>query len=63
MTLILGLVLLLAAVGAFVFSLPRGGKTARFVGSKWEGYAVVLLICAFGLGLMLVASQLLKGIS
>ena len=63
MTLILGIALVLAAVAAFVFSLPRGGKTARFVGSEWEGYIVVLLICAFGLGSMLVLSQLIKGIS
>ncbi len=63
MTLILGIIIFLAAAAAFVFWLPRGGKTARFVGTEWEGYVVVLLICAFGLGSMLVVSQLIKGIS
>jgi hypothetical protein len=44
------------ALVAFVFSLPRRGKTARFVGTHWEGYAVVAMLCTFGVGLMFVLS-------
>jgi hypothetical protein len=54
MTLLVGLVLTLAALAAFAYSMPRGGKTAKFVGSKWEGYIVVGMICVFGLGLMMM---------
>lgn len=53
MTLIFGLVLIALAAGAFVYSLPRGGRTARFVGTKWEGYAVVVLIGAVGIGIIM----------
>jgi hypothetical protein len=56
MALLLGILIAALAVVAFVFSLPRGGKTARFVGSQWEGYVVVLMLCTFGVGLMLMAS-------
>ena len=66
MTLIIGIVLVIGTVAAFIFSLPRGGKTAWFVGKEWEGYVVVFILCVFGLGLTLVASggvQLLKGVS
>ena len=43
-----GLLLVLLSGAAFVYSLPREGKTARFVGTEWEGYAVVLMIGAGG---------------
>jgi len=32
---------------------PRGGKVAPFVGTQWEGYAVVLIIGFFAVGLIL----------
>ena len=60
----MGVILLAASMAAFVKALPRDGKTAKFVGSQWEGYVVVGLICVFGLGLMLAvtgAIQLIKG--
>jgi hypothetical protein len=66
MTLVIGVLLVVGTVAIFVFSLPRGGKTARFVGHEWEGYVVVAILCVFGFGLMLVVSggvQLLKGVS
>jgi hypothetical protein len=66
MTLIVGIVLFIGALAVFAFSLPRNGKTARFVGSEWEGYAVVAILCTFGLGLMFVISgvtELLKDAS
>jgi len=54
MTLIVGAVLFVVALAAFIFSLPRGGKTAWFVGSEWEGYVVVFMLGVFGLGVMLL---------
>jgi hypothetical protein len=41
-------VLVLLAVAAFVYSPPRQGKIARFVGTEWQGYAVVLMIGVLG---------------
>ena len=48
MELIAGIVLVLLSLGAFVYSLPRHGKTARFVGTEWEGYVVVMMIGVLG---------------
>jgi len=66
MSLIFGGVLFVAALAAFFFSLPRGGKSAWFVGSQWEGYVVVFMLGVFGLGVMLLingAAQMAKGVS
>ena len=63
MVLASGIALVALAFAAFFYSMPRGGKTARFVGSEWEGYVVVVMLCVFGIGAMLVVSavgQLLK---
>jgi hypothetical protein len=54
MTLTFGVVLVLLAVTAFYRSLPRGGKMARFVGTEWEGYAVVGMIGFLGIGMIMV---------
>jgi hypothetical protein len=59
MVLLLGIALAVLALVAFFLSLPRGGKTARFVGSEWEPYAVVAFICAFFVGLLLAISDVL----
>ena len=64
MTMLVGVVLLAASLAAFMYSLPRRGKTAKFVGSAWEGYVVVALICVLALGLTLAISgavELIKG--
>ena len=64
MNLLVGVVLLAASLAAFSYSLPRGGKTAKFVGSQWEGFIVVGMICVIGFGLMLAitgAIELIKG--
>jgi ABC-type proline/glycine betaine transport system substrate-binding protein len=53
LALIAGLALMALAVASFLYSLPRGGKTARFVGTEWEGYAVTTMIGSVGIGLML----------
>jgi hypothetical protein len=59
MVLLLGIALAALAVLAFVFSIPRGGKTARFVGTEWEPYAVVAMLCALFVGLLLVIADVL----
>ena len=59
-----GLVLTVAAAAVFYFSLPRGGKTARFVGTEWEGYVVVAMIGVLGIGVIMTivgATSMLKG--
>ena len=64
MTMLVGAVILAASLAAFVYSLPRGGRTAKFVGSPWEGYIVVGLVCLLGLGLLLTitgAIELARG--
>ena len=52
--LIAGIVLTVVAVAGVYFSLPRGGKTAGFVGSQWEGYIVTAMIGSFAIGIILV---------
>ena len=54
---IVGVALMVLAVVVLAFSLPRAGRTAKFVGTHWEPYVVVGLLCAFGAGLMLVVSD------
>ena len=49
--LIAGIVLIILAVGAFWFSLPRHGKLAPFVGTQLEGFAVAFMVAALGGGL------------
>lgn len=53
MLLISGIALTVLSVAVFLFSLPRGGKTARFVGTEWEGYAVTMMIAALGIGVLM----------
>lgn len=64
MFILAGLVMTVAAAAVFYFSLPRGGKTARFVGTEWEGYVVVAMIGVLGIGVIMTivgASSMLKG--
>jgi hypothetical protein len=64
MTMLVGAVILAASLAIYVYSLPRGGRTARFVGSPLEGYIVVGLVCLLGLGLLLTITgsvELLRG--
>lgn len=60
MQLISGLALVMLSITSFAISLPRGGKTARFVGTEWEGYAVAGMIGALGLGIVLSISGLVQ---
>ncbi len=53
MNLFFGVVLIALALAAFIYSLPRDGKTARFVGTEWEGYVVTTMIGVAGIGFIL----------
>ena len=53
MNLFFGVALIALALAAFVYSLPRGGRTARFVGTEWEGYVVTTMIGVAGIGFIL----------
>ena len=53
MTIIIGLACAVMAVTAFIYSLPRGGKHAFFVGTEWEAYAVVAMISLLAVGLVM----------
>jgi len=48
--LLIGFALTMMTVFLFVYSLPKGGKVARFVGTEWEGYVVVIFVGLFGIG-------------
>jgi hypothetical protein len=52
MTLLAGILLIAISVVMFFRSLPRDGKVARFVGTAWEPYVVVIIILTFGVGLL-----------
>jgi hypothetical protein len=53
MLLVSGIVLIGLAVALFVYSLPRDGKPAKFVGSAWEPYIVILIIGGLALGMLI----------
>jgi hypothetical protein len=57
MTFIPGLAVTLVAIAAFFYSLPRKGKTAWFVGTQGEGYVVVAMLGALGVGLAMIAGS------
>ena len=60
MTLIIGIIALVVFGTALYYSMPRGGKTARFVGSEWEGYIVVAMISGIATGAILTVSSLIN---
>jgi hypothetical protein len=60
MTLIIGIIALVVFGAALYYSIPRGGKTARFVGSEWEGYIVVAMISGIAMGAILTVSSLIS---
>ena len=53
MTIILGLACAALGLTAFIYSLPRGGRHARFVGTEWEAYAVVAMISLLTVGIVM----------
>lgn len=53
MTIIIGLACAALGLAAFIYSLPRGGRSARFVGTEWEAYAVVMMISLFMIGIVI----------
>lgn len=60
--LLVGVVLLAASLAVFMYSMPRHGKTAKFVGGPLEGYIVVGLVCLFGLGLLVAVTGIVDAI-
>lgn len=60
--LIAGIVLMALAGLTFFYCLPRGGRTARFVGTEWEAYCVVAMIGTFGIGAILLVAAFTPGI-
>ena len=58
MKLISGLFLVAVTISVFWFFLPRKGKTAKFVGTEWEGYIVAAMIGILGIGAVLVVGGL-----
>ena len=52
-SLIAGIVVLIVTVGIFLFSLPRGGKYHRFVGTEFEPYVAVAFTAAVALSFTL----------
>ena len=60
MQLIVGIALVVLSIGSFVGSLPREGKTAKFVGTEWEGYVVAGMIGVLGMGVVLCISGLVQ---
>ena len=56
---VIGIVITIVAAVAVVRSLPRAGRTAWYVGSRWEGYIAVTILGAFGLGIVLTISGLI----
>jgi hypothetical protein len=57
-SLVAGIAVLILTVGIFLFSLPRGGKYHRFVGTEAEPYVAV----AFTAGIALSFTLTLTGI-
>ena len=60
MTIIIGVVCLVLAVTAFIYSLPRGDRRAIFVGTEWEAYAVVAMISLLAAGLVMTVSGIVE---
>ena len=64
MFIVAGLALIFTAATVFYLSLPRGGKVARFVGTEWEGYAVVAMIAVLAIGVIMTVvgfASVIKG--
>jgi hypothetical protein len=55
-SLVWGAILLVVAVALFWYSLPRGGKLNRFVGTELEPYVVVAICTGIALSFTLMLS-------
>ncbi len=60
MVLIVGAVLIAAAVVGFMYSLPRGGTVAPFVGTAWEPYVVVLIVGGLCFGIVMTINGVIE---
>ena len=54
MNLIIGVVLTVAAIAGLLLARPRNGKPAAFVGTNAEVPIALIILGAFGLGVMLI---------
>jgi hypothetical protein len=63
-SLVWGAIIFVVAVALFWYSLPRGGKTNRFVGTALEPYVAVAFCVGIGLSFILMlfgASAFMEG--
>jgi hypothetical protein len=51
-----GVFLVFLAVALLLYVRPRAGRPARFVNSQWEPYVTVLIVGAFGFGVLMAAT-------
>jgi hypothetical protein len=58
--LVVGLAVLVVTVIAFVYCMPRGGKTHRFVGTELEPYVGVAFCSAIALAFTMILSGTLS---
>ena len=58
--LILGGVVLLSALGIFLYCLPRGGKTHRLVGTEFEPYVAVAIVAGLAVSFVLMLSGVIE---
>jgi hypothetical protein len=58
-SLIAGIAVLIVTAGIFLFCLPRGGKTHRFVGTEFEPYVAVAFTAAVALSFTLTLTGIL----
>ena len=55
-----GVASLLITAGLFRYSLPRGGKTHRFVGTELEPYVAVAFCSGLALSFTMILSAMLE---
>jgi len=53
MQLAIGILLLVGAIVAFRFSLPKNGEPRRFVGTQLESPIVIAILLAAGMGVLM----------
>ncbi len=58
-----GIAVLAATVAIFIYCLPRGGTTSRFVGSAWEPMIGVAFCGGFATGSTMILSSAINALS
>ena len=57
---IVGVIVFAVTIAAFIYSMPRDGKTHRYVGTELEPYVAVLFTAGAALGFTAVLSGILE---